>query len=338
MCRARFSRRRFVLPFVALGLILGTHASARAGSAPAFADPVSVAVGRAGTVYVFERGTSSITVLSPRGQTLATWPVPAARSFPGPGALAVDGAGRLSVLLGNSRRGRTEVGGIEQLSPAGRVLTRRYDAALLNASLLAADAAGDVFTVVPVALRGGAGRTARIVKLARDGRITAGRPLPTAGHDLLDVVGIAADTRGNVYLSAAAGSCSRGCQGREADLIERFTPSGAARPLLRYPAGTVAAAPGLAVDTAGALYTAGSAGILRISPAGAVTTHWGEGIGCGALQFRGIAGLAVDGRNVLYALDESNDNLHQLNLRTGTATLWGGCPATPPPLPTAGTP
>lgn len=273
-----------VLPFIVMSCLLqatppsvalaeSNHVFHRAGSASLrFFDPVSVAVNRGGGVYVFQRGTSSVDKLSPQGRLLATWPVKIARSFPGPGRMAIDGAGNIVVLLGNSRQRNTYVGGIEKLAPTGHVLARWYNASLLNAELVAAGTGGNVFAVVPVAIEGGARQTGRVVKLSASGRVVGRWLLSTAGYDFMAPAGLATDAQGKVYVSGSVGSCSRGCQGSEADLIERFTRSGTALPRLQYLAGTVARGPGLTVDGRGNIYSGGDSLVVKLSPTGQVVT------------------------------------------------------------------
>ena len=321
------------LAFTILLLASSPPGAGARGAALTFLDPVSVAIDRSGDVYVFQRGTSSITKLSPTGRLLATWPVKTARTFPGPGRLAVDGAGRISILLGNSRKGSSYMGGIERLSSGGHVLARWYNAALLNSELLAAGTGGTVFAVVPTAVVSATHQTGRVVALAANGTVHGNWPLPTAGHDFMAPTAVAVDARGNVYVSGTVGSCSRGCQGREADVIERFTPTGRVLSLRQFLPGTIAVGPGLAVDAQGYMYSGGTSTVLKLSPGGAFVTRWGSLPGCSPLQFRSVAGLAIDAHHTLYVVDESDDNVHRLDTSSQSAVMWGGCPSVAPPAP-----
>ena len=315
----------------------GYAAAATAGSqALRFFDPVSVAVDRGGDVYVFQRGTSRVHKFSPQGQLLASWPVKIARTFPGPGRLTIDGAGNVSVLLGNSRQHHAYMGGIETFASTGRPLARWYSPALLNTQLLATGSGSYLYAVAPVSLDGGARQSGRVLKLSSTGRVVASWFLSTAGYDFIAPAGIATDSHGNVYVSGSVGSCNRGCQGSEADVIERFKPGGTVLSLWRFPPGTVAMGPGLAVDDRGNIFAGGGTIVAEVSPTGHPVGHWGGTAGCAPFRFRAIAGLALDGQNALYVVDESNDNLQRLSLATQSAIVWGGCPATPPPAPDPG--
>lgn len=310
------------------------HTVAAAGSdALHFFDPISVVVDGRGNVYVFQRGTSRVHKYSPQGQLRASWPVKPASTFPGPGRLTIDGADNVSVLLGNSRSKKAFGGGIETFNSTGRVLARWYSPALLNAQLLAAGSGGYLYAVVPVSVDGGARQSGRVVKFSRAGRVMASWALSAAGYDFISPAGLATDARGNVYVSASLGSCSRGCQGREADVIERFKPGGTILPTLRFPPGTVALGPGLGVSARGNIFAGGGATITEVSPDGRSIGHWGGTAGCAALRFRAISGLALDDPNTLYVVDDGNDNLQRFNLTTQSVTVWGGCPAPAPPAP-----
>jgi tripartite motif-containing protein 71 len=313
-------------------------AATAGGQALRFFDPVGVAVSRSGDVYVFQRGTSRIHKFSPQGQFLANWRVKIARTFPGPGRLTIDGAGNVSVLLGNSRQRNVYMGGIETFASTGRPLARWYSPALLNTQLLAAGSGGYLYAVAPVSLDGGARQSGRVLKLSSTGRVVASWQLSIAGYDFIAPAGIATDSHGNVYVSGSVGSCSRGCQGSEAEFIERFKPWGTMRSLLRFPPDTVAMGPGLVVDDRGNIFSGGGISVDEVSPNGRITGQWGGTAGCAPLRFRSIAGVALDTQKNLYVVDESNDNLQRLHLATQSVTIWGDCPATPPPAPGLPTP
>ncbi|GAC1524964.1 MAG: hypothetical protein NVS2B16_33580 [Chloroflexota bacterium] len=158
-------------------------------------------------------GMGSIQKISPAGHFLAMWAVQTAHTFSGPGRLAVDGAGNVYVLLGNSRHGKVSTGGIAELSPQGRLLARWYSPTLLNAEFLAAGAAGTVFVIVPGQTKAG-NPTGRVLKLSSTGAVLNSWHLSTAGHDFMTPVGIGLDVRGSVYVSGIAGRLQSGADAR----------------------------------------------------------------------------------------------------------------------------
>lgn len=307
--------------------------TAAAQAVPHFSDPISVAVGRQGNVFVFDRGMRSVDKLSSTGDLVSRWPVPVSRVFPGPGRLTVDRAGNLYILLGNTRQNGKSVGRIGKLSPSGQVVARWSSPALLNAGAVAAQPNGALFVAVATTNRAG-NPSGQVVTVSPQGRVTRTWQIANPGYDFLSPEGIATDGRGNLYVSGIAGSCNRGCQGGQADVIERLAPAGP-KPLKvwTYTFGSVVQGPGLAVDGRGNAYAAGGLLIARVGPNGKVRARWGYKVGCGSFTFRNLTDLALDAQADVYVVDEGNRNLQK-----GTSTglplaTWGGCPSTTPPPP-----
>ncbi|GAC1471171.1 MAG: hypothetical protein PVSMB7_22690 [Chloroflexota bacterium] len=312
------------------------HAVVPETSALHFQDPTSMASDQQGNLYVFDRGMGSIQKISPAGHFLAMWAVQTAHTFPGPGRLSVDGAGNVYVLMGNSRHGNVSTGSIAKLSPQGVLLARWYSPSLLNAEFLGAGAAGTVFVIVPGQTKAG-NPTGRVLKLSSTGAVVDSWHLSTAGHDFMTPVGIALDVRGSVYVSGIAGRCNRGCQGRDADLIETHSStSGTAASRWRtwsYGAGQVVFGSGLEVNRNGTIFVAGDTRVAKISPSGKMIARWGGTVGCSPLQFRAITSLALDGHGDLYVLDEGNKNVQKISAGGQSIAIWGGCPSTALPTP-----
>lgn len=355
--------RRLVPSLLALLAVLGSvlalpGSPVRAGSSPdstsqpargvslRFSDPSSVAADTHGNVYVFDRGTWSIDKLTADGTLVATWPISMSHTFPGPGTLTVDGAGNVYVLLGNSRRGGVNVGGIAKLSSTGKVLALWYGVALLNAQSLAAGKDGSLFILVLGQSKAGNPSTT-LVKLSSRGRTIPTPQLINYWYDFTSPLGIATDSHGRPYVTMAAGSCQRGCQGGTADLLEWFASAGK-KPVMGWHYRTYGygelVGPGLALDGTNTMYVAGASWITKLSPntldnrGGKIVGRWGALAGCGPLRFRGIAGIALGAGNTLYVVDEGDKNVQKISTHGQPEAIWGGCPSTTPPTPILPTP
>jgi sugar lactone lactonase YvrE len=140
--------------------------------------------------------------------------------------------------------------------------------------------------------------------------------------------GVAADPMGNVYVAEPSPST-----------IRKITPSGDVSTLAtlyfsNIPGGTpVAARPeGLAVDSSGTIYVAGTGihTIIKITPSGAASTFAGrvgsggttDGTGPNA-RFRSPFGVAVDASGNVYVADTGNQRLRKITPAAVVSTLPG---------------
>ncbi|HEX6792787.1 MAG TPA: hypothetical protein VF304_02965 [Casimicrobiaceae bacterium] len=330
------------------------------GGGSIFSDPESVAVDRAGSIYVVDSGNHAIRKISPTGvvTTVAgkpgTWGSadgigPAARFYQ-PEGIAIDVAENLYV---------TDTGNftLRKIAPDGTVTTLagtagssgrddgvgnagRFD----GAGGIAADPTGNIFVSdfddntirkispasVVTTFAGTPGVSSR-----QDGRG------PAAGFNTPR--GLAIDATGRVYVADSANQ-----------RIRTITPDGVVSTLagtgelggeVDGPAATAQfnEPTGIAVDATGNVYVADQGNfqtpggtIRKISPAGEVTTLAGtagvtgaaDGVGAAA-SFNFVGGLAVDAAGDLFAADLANNEVRKITA-TGVVTTVAGTP--PPPV------
>lgn len=327
----------------------GTGASAR------FSQPYGAAVDSTGNVYVADAGNNEIRLITPAGavsvyagSTVAGSADGAASAagFFAPRGVAVDAAGNLYVA-------DTSNSTIRKVTPSGTVSTLAGSpgtfayadgtgpAAMLNAPLgVAVDTAGNVYVAdtnnfvirkitaagVVTTVAGAAGAQGYL-----DG--------PAAAARFNYPSGVAVDGAGNLYVADSFNQ-----------VIRKITPAGTVStlagavnaPLSLDGTGTNAAflrPTGVAVDSAGNLYVADTAGdtIRLVTPSGVVTTPAGapgapgyEDAAGTAARFYNPTGVAVDAKGDVYVADSSND-LIRLGIAAGVPSI-----GTPPGNQTVG--
>lgn len=311
-----------------------TNATDGVGSVARFNSPHSVAVDAAGTIYVADTLNNTIRKITPAGSvtTLAGMsPFQSFGSEDGPGALArfasphgtaVDSTGNVYVAdcYNHTIRKISNAGVVTTLAgtagASGWVDGPGATARFYYPKGVAVDGAGTLY----VADTGN--ETVR--KITPAGMVTtlAGLPGVSGLSDgagslarFKGPIGVAVDAAGTLYVADT-----------DNDTIRKITAAGVVTTL----AGTAGAsgstdatgafarffAPeGIAVDGAGTVYVAdtGNFIIRKVTPAGAVTTlaglagssAWVDGAGSAA-RFYGPEGIAVDGKGMLYVVDNAN--------------------------------
>jgi tripartite motif-containing protein 71 len=321
--------RGSLLTAVVLGMFLA-FGSAAGSTGVSFSQPASVAVDRAGNVYVADVGSHHILKLSPTGALLGTWTgrrLHLQANGPFGTALAVDGRANLDVLDGQYPAAGPNRQDIVRLSPSGRMLAQWSNPQLHDAVALAAGENSLFVAELTVSAQGFP--RGRIVKFSLGGKPVSSWPIGRSGYQKVEPFGLALDGHGTLYLSAGAGPCSRGCQGLATFILERYSVQGRLLGMSRIPLAIDAIGPGL-VAAGGTVYTAGDIHLAKVSSGGTVQSAWGAA-GCGALQFQGIAGLARGGRGNLFVADGVNRNVQKISPAGHTIAIWGGCPSGPPP-------
>lgn len=159
-----------------------------------FDDPQDMAVDRQGNLYVLEGKSALVTKVSPKGRLVTSWPVgrlsqPAPNLHQVPSAIAVDARSRVYVAVGDPK---SETYRIEVWSSAGRHLhTIR---GVRAATGLAIDTHGNLWVAEHITA---------ILEYSPSFRLM--RQWSAIGPLLASwTVGIAVDTRGNVYVPDAA--------------------------------------------------------------------------------------------------------------------------------------
>ncbi len=316
---------------------LGDHSGSAdgTGSAARFFWPQSVAVDRAGNVYVADTGNTTIRKVTPAGvvTTLAGLAgrvgsadgTGSSAWFNYPAGVAVDSGGSVYVAdtYNYTIRKVTPTGVVTTLAglagtsggvdgtrsaarfyePAGVAVddaTNLYVAEWGNCTIRKVTPAGVVTTLAGLA--GTAG--------SADGTGSVAR--------FYQASGVAVDTAGNVYV-ADCGNCT----------IRKVTPAGLVTTLAGL-AGSAGSADGtgsvarfnqpsgVAVDTAGNVYVAdyGNCTIREVTPAGVVTTLGGragtasaaDGVGSAAL-FSAPGGVSLDVAGNIYVADSNNNRI-----------------------------
>lgn len=318
--RGRWARA-VLIAAMAAGIFTGAGPGRAAGTDQlSFAGPAALSFEPHHVLYVSD-GPGGLKELSTRGELLRTLQIQ--------GAIVDRSSGILYSYGGAVRRGHGYAGEIRKFSPAGKLIARLLDRRFLNAQAMALGGKGTLF--LAVLARGQKGPGSRIYKLTPNGKVLLSWPAGNAGFDFFAVTGEALDRSGNVYLSGPAGSCSRGCQGRDAVLVERYSPAGKLTSTWRL-SPDAPLAKGLAVDTAGNVVMAGHDQVEKLSPQGRVLFSAGA-VGCGPLRFKDIEGVAVDDSGTIYVSDSENRNVHKLSPDGTPLALWGGCPSFVPPTP-----
>ena len=157
------------------------------------------------------------------------------------------------------------------------------------------------------------------------------------------------DSSGNIYISDT-----------QNQVIRKVTPAGLVSTLAGLPGlsgyidasginARFASPLGVAVDSSGYVYIAdGNEVIRKISPAGAVTTLAGGGVGSfesygyldavgTAAQFASPAAVAIDSSGNVYVADTNNNAIRKITPSGSVSTLAGG-PTRPPSSPPEASP
>jgi sugar lactone lactonase YvrE len=260
------------------------------GPAASFYLPTGLVVDATGNVYVADAGNNMIRKISPLGL--------------------------VSTLAGSPIKGSQD--------GTGTAAGFQYPAAV------AVDIAGNVY----VADQG----NNLIRKVTSAGVVTTLAGSGEVGHangvgaaaSFYDVIGVAVDASGNVYVSD---------QGN--DLIRKITPDGTVTTFAGSGTsgsadGTGTAASfntpaGITIDASGNLYVADEFNqkIRKITPAGVVTTVAGTGATgdangpVAASTFNYPAGVAIDANGIIYVADHSNNIIRAIS-STGNVTTFAG--------------
>jgi sugar lactone lactonase YvrE len=328
------------------------------GAASRFNRPTSVAVDRAGSVYVADYWNHTVRVVAPDGvvSTLAGNPgqsggadgVGAAARFGFPEGEAVDSAGNVYVAdtLNHTIRKVTPDGAVRTLagsagqygSTDGAGAEARFD----HPAGVAVDQFGYVYVAdkfnrtirritpdgVVSTLAGSAWKSGSADGAGADARFS----LPS---------GVAVDGAGNIYV-ADTDNCA----------IRKITPSGMVSTLAGgygHTDGTGAAAgfsypQGVAVDRLGTVYVADDCSIRKVTPEGVVSTLAGSLMSCGSADGTGSAsrfyhprGIALDRQGNVYVADSGNNAVRKITASGVVSTVVGILRATlgnvPGPLP-----
>jgi hypothetical protein len=306
-----------------------------AGAAASFNNPTSIAVDRAGNLYVADSGNNTIRKITSAGlvTTLAGTAgvqgsadgTGAAASFGYPSGLATDSAGNVYVA-------DTDNYAIRKITPAGTVTT--VISGLIGAYGVAIDSAGNFYvptywicTVLKVTPAG-------VVTTLAGTQYVAGNANGTgtaAGFNA--PVSVATDSAGDVYVADTLN-----------DVIRKITPAGVVTTLAgtadEYGSanGTGTAASfndptGVATDSAGNVYVADyyNSTIRKITAAGAVTTLAGTAGGFGgsadgtgsAAAFNYPQGVATDTTGNVYVADTASNIIRKVTPAGVVTTLAG---------------
>jgi sugar lactone lactonase YvrE len=314
-----------------------------AGSAARFRDPDGIAIGRDGTLYVADKGNSTIRRISPAGvvTTLAGSPRAAghvdgsgsAARFSFPTDVAVDAHG--NVLVADSQNYR-----IRRITPLGEVTTlaggfgsgdgAAAEARFLYLGGLAVDPSGNIFV--------GDSGNHTIRKMTPDGAVTtlAGR---TGNSGSVDGAGDAARfyhpgdvaVAGDGTLFVCDGGNHKIRQVSSDGVVTTFAGGGSGSPggvahAEDGPAGIARfnLPSGVAVDRGGQVFVTdwNNHLVRRITPEGVVSTVGGtaapnstgngsaDGVG-GSARFNNPDGLAIDSNGVLYVTDSGNHTIRK---------------------------
>ncbi|MFI5163358.1 MAG: NHL repeat-containing protein [Sphingobacteriales bacterium] len=260
------------------------------GPAASFYLPTGLVVDATGNVYVADAGNNMIRKISP--------------------------VGLVSTLAGSPIKGSQD--------GTGTAAGFQYPAAV------AIDASGNVY----VADQGNnlirkVTSAGVVTTLAGSGSVGSANGLGTAAS-FYDVIGVAVDASGNVYVSD---------QGN--NLIRKITPAGAVSTFAGSGAsgsadGTGTAASfntpaGITIDGSGNLYVADEFNqkIRKITPAGVVTTIAGTGAvgsangAAATATFNYPTGVAIDANGAIYVADHSNNKIRAIS-STGNVTTFAG--------------
>ena len=319
------------------------------GGAATFRFPKGLSVDAAGTLYVADRGNSTIRKITPAavvttfaglaGTTGSVDGTGSAARFAFPPDVAVDAAGTLYVAdqsNGTIRRIMPDATVSTLAGPAdsgGSVDGPGLSARLFNPSGVTVDAAGNLYVADT--------RNQTIRKITRTGIVStfAGLPGVPGSADgaggaarFGNPRGVAVDTAGNVYVADLGNTA-----------IRKITPAGVVTTLAGQPGapgsadGTGSAArfsfpTSLAVDGAGNVFVTDSSinTIRKVTPAGVVTTVAGlannpgsqDGLG-GAARFRSPLGIAIDTAGNLYVSDSNNHTIRKITPSGLVSTLAG---------------
>lgn len=318
------------------------------GGAAAFDLPTSVAVDGAGNVYVADTDNNTIRKITAAGVVTtfagvagvpgSTDGTGAAARLADPDGVAVDGAGNVYVA-------DTFNSTIRKITPAGVVttlagtagITGTADGTGANAAFnlpegVAVDGAGNVyvadsqnFTIRKVTADG------IVTTLAGSAGVAGSADGTGAAAQFANPTSLAVDSAGNVFVAD-----------RDNATIRKVTPAGVVTTfagsagMTGHTDGTGAAArfdnpAGVAVDSAGNVYVADAfnAVIRKITPAGAVTTLAGAGVGGttdgtgAAARFSVVTGVTVDGAGNVYVADQFNHTIRKITPAAVVTTLAG---------------
>jgi uncharacterized protein (TIGR03437 family) len=310
-------RIRRVAPGGAITSIAGTGQSAFTGDGgPAvtasLGAPMGVAVAADGTVYIGDKENDRIRRIAPNGTIstiagigayLGDGPVSTAARVPTPFELAIDPAGNLFVLTGDSRiRKVTPDGTVSTAVGTGRAGSSGNGGPAVNASLgapngIAVDAAGNLYV-----------EDGSIRKVSTDGTISS---FASIGGSSMTV-----DSAGNLFLSTGIA-------------VSKVTPSGQISAFagtgqsgFSGDGGPATSATfsfqirGLAVGSDGSVYISdyGNNRVRRVDPSGIISTFAGNGKSqisgdggpAAAAGLQAPRGLAMDSKGNLYIAQDGN--------------------------------
>ena len=241
--------RRHLVAVVALGLLLAVLVWTAAAQAtttvfgPTGTNPWSMAIDSAGTLYIPNSGSGTVSKITAAGASTVAWATVGSEPY----GIAVDSSGNVYVAnrVGNS---------VSKITPGGTVTTLGATGTGTYPRAVAVDASGTVYTANT--------DTGTVTRILADGTTT--QNWATTGASPRAIV---VDAAGNVYTANTNSST-----------VTKITPGGVSTVAW---ATTGPAPSGMAIDAAGNIYTSNynNATVSKITPAGVSTIIGSTGSG-----------------------------------------------------------